>query len=403
MNRIRAHIAASLLLLVVFTAPAAANAASKAVAAAHDKAAANARAKATQQQALAHQLQGETAKLDQQVASLQAAADALDPQIKSATTRSLSIRAQVDAIRGAIALKNQQIAITQAEVAREQALLAERAVDAYKQGDGFSAVLVLLDSRDFADLVARTEFVSRILTANSTAAAQVSASRAKLGSEQADLSQTLADLTAKQQEADAVEANVRNLQADRQDKVDAQQSVLNAKSELLAESQQNAKRLFAVAEAEAEEASRIKAELANRHGSGKFHGSMAWPVPGFYTITSPFGYRVHPILHKRVFHAGIDISGSGINGHEIVAAAAGTVIATGARGGYGNVVMIDHGNGVVTIYAHQQDGGIRVSVGQHVKKGQRIGTVGSTGMSTGPHCHFEVRVNGSAVNPENYL
>ena len=126
-------------------------------------------------------------------------------------------------------------------------------------------------------------------------------------------------------------------------------------------------------------------------------------MPGYDTITSPFGWRTHPILHKRIFHAGIDISGSGINGAAIVAAAAGTVIRAGSDGGYGNVVMIDHGNGVVTIYAHQQSGGTRVSTGQHVKRGQRIGTVGSTGLSTGPHCHFEARVNGTAVNPQNYL
>ena len=99
-------------------------------------------------------------------------------------------------------------------------------------------------------------------------------------------------------------------------------------------------------------------------------------------------------------HPGIDIGAS--SGSPIVAAASGTVLYAGRRGSYGNTVMIDHGNGVVTLYAHQVSGGIRVSGGQHVNKGERIGAVGSTGNSTGPHLHFEVRVNGAAKNPTNY-
>ena len=91
------------------------------------------------------------------------------------------------------------------------------------------------------------------------------------------------------------------------------------------------------------------------------------------------------------------------NPDQLFAAAYGKVIWAGARGGYGNVVMIDHGNGVVSLYAHQRSGGIKVSVGQQVVKGQRIGTVGSSGLSTGPHLHFEVRVNGTPKNPMNYL
>jgi murein DD-endopeptidase MepM/ murein hydrolase activator NlpD len=117
------------------------------------------------------------------------------------------------------------------------------------------------------------------------------------------------------------------------------------------------------------------------------------------TITSGFGYRIHPIFHLRRLHTGVDFDCN--LGDPIRAAAPGTVIEAGWRGGYGKCVIIDHGGGIATLYAHQST--ILVSIGQEVARGQVIGKVGSTGYSTGPHLHFEVRVNGSPVDPMGYL
>ena len=127
---------------------------------------------------------------------------------------------------------------------------------------------------------------------------------------------------------------------------------------------------------------------------------MAWPVPASHRITSPYGWRICP-FHGRELHPAIDIGAP--QGSSIVAAGSGTVIYAGYRGSYGNTIMIDHGNGVVTLYAHQASGGFRVGRVRSVSQGQRIGTVGSTGNSTGPHLHFEVRVNGAAKNPMGWM
>ena len=128
-------------------------------------------------------------------------------------------------------------------------------------------------------------------------------------------------------------------------------------------------------------------------------GVMTWPVPGYKTITSPYGYRHHPILNVNRLHTGLDI-GAPMWAAE-VAANDGIVIQSTYNSSYGNMIMIDHGGGIVTMYGH----GIErvASVGDHVKKGDVILKCGSTGMSTGPHLHFEVRVNGVCVDPLPYL
>ena len=129
-------------------------------------------------------------------------------------------------------------------------------------------------------------------------------------------------------------------------------------------------------------------------GNGKF----GYPTSNT-NITSPYGYRIHPIYGTRKLHAGIDLPAS--TGTPIYASADGKVITAGWVSGYGNTVIIDHGGGVTSLYAHNSS--LNVSVGQTVKRGTRVASAGSTGNSTGPHCHFEIRLNGSPVDPMNYL
>lgn len=134
-----------------------------------------------------------------------------------------------------------------------------------------------------------------------------------------------------------------------------------------------------------------KKQLAMEYAGGE----MSWPAPGYYHISSSYGWRTHPIWKDRRMHNGMDIKTP--TGAKIVAANSGKVQHSGSLGGYGNVVIIDHGGKVTTLYAHNSK--LLVKEGQWVERGQTIAKAGSTGHSTGPHLHFEVRENGKHVNP----
>ncbi|MEX2279620.1 MAG: peptidoglycan DD-metalloendopeptidase family protein [Acidimicrobiia bacterium] len=143
---------------------------------------------------------------------------------------------------------------------------------------------------------------------------------------------------------------------------------------------------------------RIEAEIAAaQEAGGEAPGVLRMPVNGW--ISSYYGWRIHPIFGTRRMHTGIDLAAAG--GSPIYAAEAGRVIIAGVRGGYGNAVVIDHGGGLATLYAHQSR--IAVSVGEQVAAGERVGFVGCTGFCTGDHLHFEVHINGNHTDPLPYL
>jgi len=175
--------------------------------------------------------------------------------------------------------------------------------------------------------------------------------------------------------------------------------------ELVAKAEAEAEAARQKAEAErkaaAEKAAKEAAQAAAATVSGGSGGSgdMRWPAPGYRRVSSAYGNRMHPVYKRNIFHAGIDIAAP--SGSNIAAAKSGTVIIARVEGGYGNTVVIDHGGGLTTLYGHCSK--ILVKTGQKVKAGDTIARVGSTGVSTGPHLHFEVRKNGSPVNPNNYL
>ena len=141
-----------------------------------------------------------------------------------------------------------------------------------------------------------------------------------------------------------------------------------------------------------------KQNAASSGGSVSGTGQFIWPVPSCTYLTSRFGLRVHPIYGTTKSHTGVDIGAA--SGATIVAADGGTVVMAGVNSGYGNCVMIDHGNGYKTLYGHMSS--IAVSNGQTVSQGETIGYVGSTGVSTGPHCHYEVWKDGSRIDPEQF-
>jgi murein DD-endopeptidase MepM/ murein hydrolase activator NlpD len=214
--------------------------------------------------------------------------------------------------------------------------------------------------------------------------ALIEADEAEVAADVADLQQTeadLADLEAKQAEqADAVAADLATLNS-KLDTVDATIAEFNDELDGLEAEQGRIEQL-------------IKEEASQR---GTAPSVLVRPVPG--AITSGFGMRLHPILGYTRMHTGVDMHAG--YGEPIKAAATGRVILAGPYGGYGNAVIIDHGGGMTTLYGHQSS--LNVSYGDEVSAGDVIGYVGSSGLATGPHLHFEVRINGVPVDPEDYI
>lgn len=379
----------------------------------HRKKAQEALEKAENAETRANQLSKDIEALDGKADEYRKKAESYEPQISEAVKKSDRLDEELDKLNEEKARLISDITSTTAEHKANKQMLADRVNESYRTGET-TIFLLIFEAESITDFITRTEVVNRILQQNADITRELKITQRKLENDKQQLDKIVKEAKEKAEEAQEVASNLINLKAGMKQAANQVETTEEQKTSLMNANLQNAEKLRELAAEEEATANSIESRLAalaseqggTEEGTKESSSGMAWPVPGFRRITSPFGWRFHPILGYKKFHNGIDIgrnAGQSINGAALVAVKSGTVITAGYLNGYGNTVIVDHGNGVSTVYAHQQNGGIKVSVGQKVSKGQRVGTVGSTGYSTGPHLHFEVRINGVPKNPMNYL
>ena len=264
--------------------------------------------------------------------------------------------------------------------------LHRRSRDIYKNGQ-VNYLDVLLGAKDFNDFVGRMDILKKILAYDNALIQGTKADRETLRKAKEQLEADRAKIVELRKLAAAKREQVAERRQERR-------GVLNAATYERETAERAYRELIETSRQIEQMIKRIQSGEKNIGGST---GTMTWPAEG--EITSPFGWRVHPIFGTQRLHTGIDIGAD--YGDAIRAADGGVVIHADWMGGYGNAVIIDHGNGISTLYAHNSQ--LLVDEGQTVAKGQTVARCGSTGYSTGPHLHFEVRQNGSPVNPLNYL
>ena len=312
--------------------------------------------------------------------------DNLDKQIETKESEIAYLENDIATLEKNIVVAEENIQYSVEQYEKKDLLRQERLVAYYKCGD-LSFWDTLLASESITDFFYRYRLLNSIIDYDNQLLTELEEQRIEIENQKVELenNKVLCEekkATAEEQKlalGDVKEVRVTYL------------AKLEKTEDLLEESIDELQK-------KADELTKELQKLASSSTTSKYTGgTMTWPLPGFYSITSPYGNGLHPVLKVYKMHTGVDIAGGGCNGKNVVAAADGTVITAGWISGYGYTVVIDHGGGIVTLYAHSQK--LLVKKGDKVKRGQAIMLVGSTGYATGPHLHFEVRVNGKYVNP----
>lgn len=331
----------------------------------------------------------------------------IEEQLRQATAELGTIKEQRVAVENDITLNERQLAEAQKRLEGRESVFYKRVRDIYINGR-LSYLDVVIGSKDFSDFANRLEVLKRIIDSDITLINEIKKERAEIEAHKQKLEADRAKLVELEKAALAKQAEIEQKKAERNvvlqkaqnDRATAMQAIeeLNASSaqvSAMLKERQAARAAAAAAAAAAASQSSGGQGASDNWVQGT--GQLGWPVSG--EITSPYGYRVHPIWGTTIYHSGIDI---GVDeGTPVHAADGGVVVWSGWMGGYGYAVVIDHGNGLSTLYGHNSE--LAVDEGQSVAKGQVISYAGSTGNSTGPHVHFEVRVNGDPVDPMGYL
>lgn len=344
------------------------------------------RAEREEMQAGIDELESQQADVLQQKAALDAQNEVYRQEIEL-------IEEQVSLYTQLVEQKRQEVELaTQAE--SEQLATYRRHVRAMEENGRYTYLSILFGSRSLGELMSNLDMIGEIMEADQRSYEQYTAAREQSEQIQAEYETMLTELDSRQSELETEKAALE-VQID-----EATQMIVELEAQLETDRAAYEEQLAKEAALEADIQEMI-AELERQEAANSIvsTGTYIWPLPG-YRPGSAYGWRIHPIWGDRRFHAGEDIGAP--SGTSILAADSGiaTVIPDNGNG-YGNYIMINHGGGRVTLYAHMS--GFAVSNGATVTQGQTIGYVGSTGNSTGPHLHFEVRVNGATTDPKGYF
>lgn len=309
----------------------------------------------------------------------------LDRKLDEAQENLELVESQLSELEGQIAITQRGLDRATEEAANQKDLLNKRVRVMYQNGSiGYMAVL--LNSANFSDFVSRMDLLRKIINHDVNLLKERKTYRDAIDEKKQQLEN-------EQQQKELLKNHIGQ-------KKEEVESVKKDKEQLLKEVSKDLKELEKQEDKLLEESAQFTRMILAAQSSDKYvEGDMAWPSPGCTQISDYYGYRNHPILKKKKFHAGLDIKVS--SGSKIVAANAGKVILARSYGGYGKTVIIDHGGKISTLYAHNSK--LLVKEGDKVARGQQIAKSGNTGVSTGPHLHFEVRINGAHTDPLPYL
>lgn len=354
-------------------------------------------------------------KIKQQMAEL---------ETKIAAAQMLLGQKQADYVQAQqqVVSAQKELELKQKELEDRQLALGKRAKGIYENGQ-VSYLELLFQSADLGDFITRMDYCTKLVAndrqllmdiqtqkeqivqkahelqskSDHAAQLQVQATSVSMDLDKAK-AQQLVDLDQNKKAQQASFDNIDQLEAASNDISDKIRKMQAAQAAQIAKA---AKAAQAAQSAQSAQTAKTTPTTQKGGVSGSIHsGSInTWPVPGFYEISDPFGWRTHPITHKQSMHTGTDIVAP--TGAQIHSAGAGVVIEAGWNSAYGNMTVIDNGNGITTLYGHQS--AIAVTVGQSVQANQLIGYVGSTGLSTGAHLHFQVMIDLSPTDPLQYF
>ena len=352
------------------------------------------KAEQAESQARQEELKEQLADVKEDQAAARQKRQILQQQLEAINAELDSINAQISYYDGEIAQKEAERREAEAKEQAQYELFCER-VRAMEEEGTVSYWSILFNAEDFSDLLDRLADVDAVMDYDNQVMEELTAARQELERLQAELESARAEEQAAKDQQEAKKAE--------------QQAKVAEAQKLLDQINADAAELNRQLDDEMEGAAEIQAEIARKQKQLEekrrqnnvtidSETNYLWPLPGYYRLTSLFGYRIHPITGKAHSHTGIDIPAPG--GTPIQACKSGQVVTSAYHSSYGNYVVIDHGNGNSTLYAHMSSRA--VSEGQMVSQGQTIGAVGDTGNTSGPHLHYEVRRNGQRTDPEAY-